>query len=304
MNEKTGPATAQVPGRGGRTRAAVKVLGMLVILAVLVQYVYRDIQAEFTPYKRIKLTVPCSEEDGERRVFATKLGKFCLEKNNTDLIKGMIRNSLPWERHVIQVLEKHVREGDVALDVGAYIGTHTLVLSRLVGPRGRVLAFEPQYKAYQELLVNLDLNDVRNVRAEMVALGSTNQRVTMNAARDDNEGGTAIGAGGNRVEIRSLDSYRLDKVSLIKIDVEGFEREVLEGARQTILRHQPVIVLEIQGGDRSPEEIAKGNAGRVLRLLAEYGYQATQIQGFDYVALPRQRPSAAAPAAKVPGEAR
>ena len=150
--------------------------------------------------------------------------------------------------------------GDVVVDVGAHIGTMTLKMAKLVGPEGRVIAYEPQVKIYQELLINLDLNGVDNVCAHFAALGDSHARIAMDPPMVGNEGGTSMGKGGNLVELHTLDSHRLESVALIKIDVEGAEDGVLLGAEQTILRHRPVIVIEIR-------LLSLGNV--VARLRAE-----------------------------------
>ena len=135
------------------------------------------------------------------------------------------------------------------VEVGAHIGTHTIPLAHLVGPYGRVYAFEPQRKLYRELHHNLALNGIANVVPLRFALGDGEARiVTMNPPEAGNEGRTAVGRGGDRVELRSLDSFALERVSVIKIDAEGFERHVLAGAAETIRRNRPAIVVEIMGG--------------------------------------------------------
>ena len=73
------------------------------------------------------------------------IGRFHIEPPPSDPIKGNLANGLVWEPHVVRSLEEHVKPGTAALDGGAYIGTHTmLIMRRLVGPDGRVYAFEPQ----------------------------------------------------------------------------------------------------------------------------------------------------------------
>ncbi len=272
--------------RETRLRAALKVLGGLVILAGLARYVGRDLMEAFGGDGLARIAVPCGDGDSTRRVYDTPGGRFCLEKDSTDVIKSNLRRNVVWEEHLLGVYRARIKPGDVVVDAGAHIGTHTLQLARMVGAKGRVLAFEPQLKTYQELLVNLDLNDVHNVQAEFVALGSENRRVSMNAANPGNEGATKVGHGGNRVELRTLDSYHLERVDFLKIDVEGFERYLLEGARETIRRHHPPMLIEIW-----PE-----NRDKVLPLLADLGYETRSLGGDDFVALPRSAPDGGADA--------
>jgi FkbM family methyltransferase len=278
----TTPATAP------RTRRKIlSLVGAIVIVGALARYIYRDITVGIAPHIELRATVPCSKQDRIHRVRETRWGRFCIEETPVDLIKRRLIRGRSWEPHVMQAISDHLRPGAVAVDVGAYIGTHTLLMSRLVGDRGRVLAFEPQLKIYQELLVNLDLNRITNVQAEMVALGAVTERITMSWARSVNEGSTSFGEGGNRVELRTLDAYRLPTVSLIKIDVEGQEEHVLRGARDTILRHRPVLLVEVPGAEVTPP---RADAARVLALLRAWGYTSHSLSGYDYLAVPA-RPS-------------
>ena len=177
------------------------------------------------------------------------IGRFHIEPPPRDPIKGTLANGLVWEPHIVRGLEEHVAPGSVALDVGAYIGTHALLMGRLAGPRGRVYAFEPQRKVYRELRRNIELNGLANVTALRYAVGAETRIVEMNPPREIGvveasgnrlvgkalgEGGVAVGAGGDRAEMRPLDSFGFGSVSLLKIDVEGFEDEVLAGAERLI----------------------------------------------------------------------
>jgi len=251
------------------------VVALVVALAgALAYYVVRDFTRRDRPAHAV---MPCGSDDREREVVATLEGKFCIEKNTEDLIKSTLKGQRLWEPEIVDQFKKYVHAGDLVVDAGAYIGEHTMQLARLVGPAGQVIAFEPQRDIYDELLVNLDLNHMDNVRAEFAALGNTNARVTMNAPSEGNAGATKVGKGGNLVELRTLDSYKLDKVAFMKIDVEGFEYELLEGAKQTIARDHPILSIEIWGK----------NQPRVLPLLDSYGYRTEKIGPDDFIALPK-----------------
>jgi hypothetical protein len=110
----------------------------------------------------------------------------------------------------------------------------------------------------------------------------------MNRAVVGNEGATSVGAGGDRAELRTIDSFGFKNVSLLKIDVESFEDYLLEGAQLTIARYKPVIIIEIMGGylyERSPPEIRKRFDGTQARLR-KMGYKVTNIYANDYLAVP------------------
>jgi FkbM family methyltransferase len=172
------------------------------------------------------------------------LGSFYVDNPN-DLIKRHLVTGLVWERDIVRHLQEQIRPGSAVVDVGAHIGTHAMTMSRAVGPPGTVYAFEPQKKIFRELVKNLELNQLTNVTPLRFALGSHSAIIEMDPTDQDNEGRTSVGAGGDEVELRTLDSFQLQNVSLIKIDVEGFEDQVIAGSQETIRRCRPVLVVEI-----------------------------------------------------------
>ncbi len=225
--------------------------------------------------------------EGAYREYQIAIGKFYVD-DDKDMIKSAIVRNLVWDRHLLELFPKYVKPGTTVVDAGAHIGVHTVPLARLVGSKGRVYAFEPQRKIYRELVFNLRLNGIDNVVPLRFALGHTTGVTEMNTAVPGNEGGTHVGAGGDRVELRTLDSFGLRNVSLIKIDVEHFEDYLLEGAQLTIARYRPVILIEIMGGhfyaDATPQARARIDGTRAR--LEALGYKVSHIYAHDYLALP------------------
>lgn len=215
------------------------------------------------------------------------LGDFYLDPGD-DVIKTPLRAGRPWEPHVQQLLRRYVRPGSSVIDAGAHIGTHTLLMSRLVGPTGHVYAFEPQKKIHRELVHNLRLNGASNVAALRFALGDRQDVITMGTPPEGNEGHTAVGTGGDRVELRTLDGLGLCDVSLLKIDVEGYESQVLRGAAELIRRDRPVIITELMGGHRleSAPPAIRQQIARSVRMLVRMGYVVVRIGVHDYLAVP------------------
>lgn len=161
-----------------------------------------------------------------------------------------------------------VRAGDTVAEAGANIGTLTLPLAGLVGAQGRVLAFEAQRSIHAILSANLLLNGHRHVWAERVALGAragTIKVPELDISRAENFGGVSVGGGeGEDCPVRTLDSYDLPSLKLIKIDVEGAESEVIDGARDTILRTRPLLYVENDRREKS--------AALITRIL-DLGYR-------------------------------
>lgn len=158
-----------------------------------------------------------------------------------------------FEPESTRVVEKLVGPGDVALDVGANIGYFTLLLSRLVGERGRVIAFEPTEHYGNVLRRNLSANGVRNCRVE--SLGLSNEEGEWLASIGDSSATLHWVSPDEKPRLREAirlerlddigDRLGLDRLDFIKIDVDGHEPLFFEGAWQTLERFRPVILVEV-----------------------------------------------------------
>lgn len=155
---------------------------------------------------------------------------------------------------------KRVQHGDgvAIIDGGANIGTHTIAWARLMAGWGRVMAFEPQERTFYALCGNIALNNCFNASAVMVALSAKAGVVSvprLDPQQPANFGGLSLkpdlnkqgkGTGNAIVPATAIDDIRLNRLDILKLDVEGMEPEVLDGARQTIDRLKPVIFVETQ----------------------------------------------------------
>lgn len=175
------------------------------------------------------------------------------------------------------VLAQMVRPGDVVVEAGANLGSHTVPLARKAGPTGALIAFEPQRFVFQILCANVALNELTNVHAHHAAVGETPGVLDVPAidyGAANNFGGVSLdgastatlkaGAGSEKVPVVTIDSFGLSRLRLLKIDVEGMERAVLAGARQTIARCRPYLYFEADRRERNPE---------LIRLAFELGYR-------------------------------
>jgi FkbM family methyltransferase len=152
---------------------------------------------------------------------------------------------LDHDQNFLPKILPHIKEGDTVLDIGAFIGDHTVAYSRAVGVEGRVIAFEPNPVAAQCLLHNT--NNLDNVYVIEAALTDCDDdEVLPLSGNNGNWGGAYIGT---HMKIADVRMQRVDwwewRPNLIKIDVEGYELKVLRGAEQTIERHRPKLVLEM-----------------------------------------------------------
>jgi FkbM family methyltransferase len=170
-------------------------------------------------------------------------------------------------QHILGLLNERARmmfPGDhlVYLDIGANIGTHTIPISKALGDRGIIFAFEPQERVFYALAGNVALNNCRNTRAMWMAVAERTGTIEVPLLEHwapANFGGLSISpdvkqAPGQPVSFEpgrtqpvnciSIDDMGLDRCDLIKIDAEGMEPKIIAGARQTIEKHRPVIFAE------------------------------------------------------------
>jgi FkbM family methyltransferase len=165
------------------------------------------------------------------------------------------------EPAVVEGLEELVQPGWTAIDVGANIGYFTLLMANRVGPRGKVIAFEPLAENFRILQENIKLNSHPNVVAENCALMSSSERVELRSATPGAITWVASvrvkqdsAVESESVEAISLDEYvqkkGIAKVDFLKIDVEGAEESVLDGAINVLERDKPVLLIELHELDR------------------------------------------------------
>jgi len=178
-------------------------------------------------------------------------------------------------------VERFLRPGMNVLDIGAHHGFYTLLASQKVSPTGRVVAFEPSPREYRKLLRHLRLNGCDNVRARNCALGSREGKAELflvegretgcNSLRPPNAGEPTKTV---PASVSTLDSClkqeKVDQVDFIKLDVEGAEMEVLQGAEELLARlPRPVFLCEVQDVRCRPWGY---EAREIILLLERLGY--------------------------------
>ena len=168
------------------------------------------------------------------------------------------------DRKISAIIDRFVRSGDTALDIGANIGLVTLRLSKRVGPAGAVHAFEPNPAIADRLRASLDRNDIFNVQLHQVALGVAEDTLTLSIPEGNAGAASFLHHRGTSIDVpvKRLDDFGL-RPSFIKIDVEGFEDQVLKGFSETLRTHPPRVILFEQNDAK----------GRSIELLREAGYQ-------------------------------
>src|SRR5437879_956602 len=153
-------------------------------------------------------------------------------------------------------LGKILSPGKVFIDVGANFGVYTLVASKLVGPAGKVISVEPTAQSFAILGRNVALNGSTNVRAFQLALTQAKGRAWLYHGWDPVGNSLGMdplyGDEGEEVQTESLDNLLeengINRVDVIKVDVEGAEELVLRGAAKTLATNNPVVIFEFNPG--------------------------------------------------------
>lgn len=180
-----------------------------------------------------------------------------------------------YEQDKVELLREYVQPGMVAYDVGANAGYYTLLLSRLVGPSGRVYALEPLPENLVHLRHHLSVNRLTNCRVVAAAASDRTGLAAFRAARSNAMGSIAAGDAPLHVPTVSLDdlaAWGLPRPDFVKMDVEGAEGLVLAGAQGLLREHRCVWFVALHG-----EEPARAS----LALLRGSGHRVRDLVGAD-----------------------
>lgn len=169
----------------------------------------------------------------------------------------------------VALFRQLLHPGDLVVEAGANFGTHTVAMAKMVGDLGVIVAFEPQRLVFQAMVANVAFNSLANVITVQAGLGAYQGSIkvpVLDPSKGHNFGGFSISNHdtGEEVPVRTIDSLNLNRCRLIKVDVEGMECEVLEGARNTITRLRPVLYVE---NDRTE------HSQRLIALIQSFGYR-------------------------------
>jgi len=189
------------------------------------------------------------------------------------------------EDKILGLLLKRLEKGDVAYDVGASIGIHSVFMARRVGNGGRVVAFEPEVNSCKRLQNNIHINGLNNVMVFNIGLGNRVCEGRLHNDRDVGLGAVRIvendmGANGPQVSIvpgdQLVEEHSLPLPKAVKVDVEGYEYEVINGLRKTLANDEcQMICCEIH-----PNLLPEGTSpATVLELLARLGFD--EVETFE-----------------------
>lgn len=214
---------------------------------------------------------------GNRILTETNYGeKIYVNLNDIAVSWDVIRSK--FDKGTTRVIEAVVNEGDQVLDIGANIGYYSVLISREVGGKGRLICFEPEKANYNILKSNLKRGRLDNYILEDSAVSIQCGSATLSLDKY-NKGAHRVDPdikSGINVETVTIDQYFEDKtiedLDLIKIDVEGSEGKVLSGGKETITTYKPKIILEFNDSYWNDTDT------KALEMLRKQGYDFYKIK--------------------------
>jgi len=201
-----------------------------------------------TPSRRVRakyFALYCWLVRGRTKIVAVDGVRLELDLGQTIDVAVSLRK---FEREIVNAIHAHTRPGDVVLDIGANAGVHAIVFAKCASP-GSVFAFEPTKYAHARLERNVKLNPQLQVRPVRLALSDQNVESAAVRFRSSWRTDGVVDTQSEDISFRRLDDWieenQLDKVSIVKLDVDGFEYRVLRGAQKTLSRFKPILFMEV-----------------------------------------------------------
>lgn len=187
-----------------------------------------------------------------------------------------------WEPLETELFKKEIKKGDVVLDIGAHIGYYTLIFAKLVGGNGQVYAFEPDPENFALLKKNVEINGYKNIVLVQKAVSNKTGKIKLYLCEDRKVDHSIYDPHDSRksidIEAIRLDDYFKDykgKIDFIKMDIEGAEEGVIQGASSLLQKNKNVkIVTEflpiaLRRSGIEPKEY--------LKLLIKHGFSLYHI---------------------------
>ena len=217
-------------------------------------------------------------------------------------------NQRDWHAKDMAFYSRHIGRGSTVVDVGANMGFVTTMLASLVGPSGKVLSFEPSRSTYSKLLKTIAVNNLSQVVPYNVRIGSKRETLELVSVSKGSGNNTLVPSAPAKdthhetVDILTLSDVpelRDRRVTLLKIDTEGYECQVLKGAEEIISRDMPAIYTELGGGGAYADTTLQA-----IDLLGNLGYDTSSASrvdwdtvgnGVDFAFLPKHKYSEIGP---------
>lgn len=232
--------------------------------------------------------------------------KFALFPND-NAVSSSIINGWQYEPYMFEFLIRNNIQttGRSIIDIGANNGSFAVDFAHLVGDKGNVYSFEPQRIIFYQLCGNVFMNGIDNVHCYNLAIGNSDTDIQVQKPNYFQNGNVNFGdvkvgkVEGESVSVqqRRLDYFDFNDVVFIKIDVQGYELNVIKGAENTIRKHRPYLFVEfeddlLQEAGTSEKELQEKieSLGYVVKRFQEgMPYQTTSGKCLDCVCIPKEK---------------
>lgn len=184
-----------------------------------------------------------------------------------------------------KIFRAMLAKGDTVIDAGAHLGWYSLNAAQIVGPSGKVIAFEPNPNCIESIHLNLKLNKFINVKVERSALSDTNGTAIFWFGDDmlgslyKENAQSHVQMRHKIVRIQNLDTYcsenKIGKIKMIKVDVERAEEKLLHGAKKVLNKYSPDLIIEMLYDD----DKTKKQRLRIIKFLSGMGYKFYAFTG-------------------------
>lgn len=175
--------------------------------------------------------------------------KLWIDPENDDGVERSLYYTGSYETGTLEFIKNNLKKGECFVDVGANIGLMSLHAAKVIGSQGKVYSFEPHPNTVKILRFNVSLNSIENIDVLEKGVGSQSGNAIIYDRWDVNRGGASLFSSnleqeGFEIQVVTLDEvFGETKISMIKIDVEGFELEVLKGAERILSSENPPILV-------------------------------------------------------------
>jgi len=232
-----------------------------------------------------------SLEDFRKGRVKTKEGFDLILDRNDFILSRALAIDKEWELEETNLFKKEVKKGMNVIDIGSHIGYFTVLFSKLVGEKGKVFAFEPFPRSFEILKQNLVLNNLNNVKL-------SNEGISNYSGKGELFLQTNEGSVDNRmyeealvkildydrksiiVRTKKLDEIEFeDKIDFIKMDVQGYESQIIEGAKK-MLRESTNLKMLVEFIPNAHRVQGK-NEEDFIRLLDELGFEIFAMENND-----------------------
>lgn len=203
-----------------------------------------------------------------------------------------------FEEDEILFLRRFLKQGNCFFDIGANVGLFSLHAAPIVGGKGTIYSFEPTPETFDRFIKNIELNDFNNITPENVGLSTTSGEMMFNTASNGYDAWNSFAklnelglAKQIEVKVVSLDEYilqnKINKIDLVKLDVEGWEYNVLKGAVQLLSgSNSPTFMVEFT----EENAFAAGYyCGEIYDFMVSFGYKWYSYNGETNTLIPQQK---------------